>query len=812
MSRSKAAGLTLTPSAGRPGLRRKGTVHRLGPGALALAILGASLTSPGIARALCVDGEGPDCVRARESFLGTVDFFATGASFTFTDDADDDRPGGLLEVAEVVVPQRRIPPRATLKRAFLYFGGSLFDDEDGRDAPDTTVQLKVPGSDVFREVRGEQVYTSGRIAAFPELTLYTVRADITALMQEAGGEMAGAYQVRGFDADIFHFDEKHTAANASFSIILVFEEPRLPPRTIVLFDGMQEVLGSTVSLALSGFSVSPVPSGALTIYAQEGDCHPGPQDCAQGNNLAGLERVRVIGAEPSRSLVLSDDVNPPNDVFNRTINTVDPPLVDVPGTDIDTFDISPVLRAGDRMVTVEITTPFPRDGQAGELIGLVYVVVGIDVFAPELREDSRIDIRTARGEELEAYYPGDPLQVTFALSNTGNMPGTGVRLATDLPPNATGFVVARRPEGAMVTVDERGGAHGRGRVEVSELAVRHGEVNDLVLLVETECPLERPSMFTMSASVSAPLEGSVPFSMTSSVALLARGICGPRFFLYGGGGCQAAGSIPAQSPWGPFGAALALLMALLALRRWRSRLAILLVGLSLGSAACGESVTGLVDRDPPRPRPLPCPGGENMVVVPSIRGAPPYCIDQYEATVEGALGNAVQPPGGDGSTLGVARSLRFTLPSRGVTWFQARAACVNAGKRLCTADEWITACGGDEDLTYPYGDAYQPGTCNGFHAARGAPVEAGAMIRPEENEDGFSIAEGCVSTHGAYDLSGNLWEWNGSSYLEGARRGLAGGSFRSNAIGLRCVTGDNHADPAEENDGFGFRCCRDFPR
>ena len=190
-------------------------------------------------------------------------------------------------------------------------------------------------------------------------------------MRAAGGGMRGTYRVRGFDADIFNGAAEHSTANASFSIVLIFEEPRLPPRNIVLFDGLQEVLGSTVTLELSGFLVSPVPSGALTIYAQEGDCHPGPMSCDNGNNLAGLEQIRVIGADPSRTLVLEDDVNFPNDVFNRTINTVDPPLTNVTGTDIDTFDITPVLQAGDERATVQVTAPLPGNGQAGELVGLV---------------------------------------------------------------------------------------------------------------------------------------------------------------------------------------------------------------------------------------------------------------------------------------------------------------------------------------------------------------------------------------------------------------------------------------------------------
>jgi hypothetical protein len=726
------------------------------------ALFAASLALAGTrpALALCAAPGDPDCVTRRETFTGRLNFFATGASFTVNEDLDD-RPDRVLDVAEVVVSESRIPSRATLSRAYLYFGGSLFFDDDFADDPDTTVEIQVPGGELA-VVEGTMIHRSGPIGGFPEVILYTARADITELMRAAGGEMSGTYRVRNFDSDIFNGDAEHTVANASFSIVLIFEEPRLPPRTVVLFDGLQEVLGSTVTLDLSGFTVSQLPSGSLTLYAQEGDCNPGPDFCDNGNNLSGPERIRVIGADGQRTLIASDAVNPPNDIFNRTINTVEPAQRGVPGTDIDTFDISQVLMSGDDRVTVEITSPAPR-GSSGELIGLVYVVVGIDVFAPELHIDSRIDIRTDRGDQLEEFFPGDPLRVAFIVSNTGNLPATEVSLSTDLPDTITRFEVAEAPENATVTIT---GKH----VEIEGLAVRHGEINALTLLVETTCPLDLPTVLTVTASVGAPKEGGMAFTMTSSVGLLARDICGPRFFLFGGGGCSSV------EPSTGF-IVLILAVALFAFRRAKAWwLALLLL-------SCGEVENLEPDRAPPDPIGVACPERLEMVVVPSIREGPAFCIDRYEARIDG----------------GMATSTRFSQPARSVTFEQASSACANAGKRLCTAVEWGAACGGEGDLTYPYGDEYETGACNGFDALRGDTVESGALL------------ERCVSKDGVYDLSGNVWEWNSTAYLDGSRRGLVGGSFRSNENGLRCITEDNYALPDEVNDAFGFRCCKDAP-
>jgi hypothetical protein len=803
-------------------------VGRLGVAGTVLAVLVSGVRP---VEAACNAPGDPDCVDRFVSFTGTVDFFASGASFATNDDPSDDRPNGLVAVAEVAIPERRIPPRATLRAAYLYFGGSLFVDGDGVEVPDTTVELQVPGAADYTTITGDQTYRSGPIPGFPEVTLYSVRADITDHMRGLGGPIHGVYRVRGFDADIFNGPNKHTVANASFSIVLVFEEPRLSPRAIVLFDGMQEVLGSTITLDLSGFIVSQVPSGSLTFYAQEGDCNPGPMSCASGDNLSGAERIRVSGhkgtvdpqsgvvtcpqgLDPAQTITLSGPLNPPNDIFNRTINTVEPPLRNVPGTDIDTFDITQAVRPADRCVTVEITAPFATGGQSGELIGLGYVVVGIDVFAPELEVDSRIEVASARGDRAQAYFPGDPLRVSYVVSNTGNLPATGVSLEADMPPNVVAFQVVNEPTGALVTVEPTGGAHGRGRVTATGIGVRHGDGDELVLLVETDCPLPNGGTLSMTATIGPASEGGRRFGRFTQVPLASASRCGPRFFLFGGGGCAAVEPLRPAEGRAPWAAALGLL-GLVALGRRRRRLAlgVLAAAAALALTACESEVPPNADLPPPPVIGVGCPDHDDMVVIPPIQQRTPYCIDRFEASlVDGAPGNPDQAAfgtGGDGSTTARAVARRFAVPSRGVSYWQAQAACKNAGKRLCTADEWRVACRGDDDKTYPYGDLFDAERCNGLEAGREDVVEAGAMF-VNVDLDSATVAGGCVTQHGAYDMSGNLWEWNATAYLEDARRGLAGGSFRSNATGLRCVTDDNHADPLELDDAYGFRCCADL--
>jgi sulfatase-modifying factor enzyme 1 len=92
-----------------------------------------------------------------------------------------------------------------------------------------------------------------------------------------------------------------------------------------------------------------------------------------------------------------------------------------------------------------------------------------------------------------------------------------------------------------------------------------------------------------------------------------------------------------------------------------------------------------------------------------------------------------------------AVSIPGVIPSRYITWFQAVAACANAGKRLLTNQEWQVAAFGTPD----------PGSDNGTTDCN---VTTTTQILPEDpvNTGSRSL---CVSDRGAFDMVGNVDEW-----------------------------------------------------
>jgi hypothetical protein len=161
-------------------------------------------------------------------------------------------------------------------------------------------------------------------------------------------------------------------------------------------------------------------------------------------------------------------------------------------------------------------------------------------------------------------------------------------------------------------------------------------------------------------------------------------------------------------------------------------------------------------------KPLTCPPDMFMVDMPPGRGGKPFfkvCVDKYEY------------PNKHG-----------TVPRTKLSYGEAKKLCEQQGKRLCTTQEWMWACGGEDGRPYPYGKNLEQDRCN-------------TDIRLIETS-GNRI--NCVSPFGGFDMSGNLFEW---VTAKGGGMALMGGPVS------KCQT------IAEVNSGeakplSGVRCCK----
>ena len=191
---------------------------------------------------------------------------------------------------------------------------------------------------------------------------------------------------------------------------------------------------------------------------------------------------------------------------------------------------------------------------------------------------------------------------------------------------------------------------------------------------------------------------------------------------------------------------------------------------------------------------ISCP--EGMAYINKLNG---FCIDKYTASVPGCdtiggncamtgwagycAANCVPDSGAFGNTAGVGTTVSATsrpgvAPIVSISAHQARQMCSNAGKHLCTDEEWLAAANVQGQIfNLPTGAASYYIPNDNSDTATNCNTNSFCQENLSYSDNRACLTGSrtdCHSAEGVYDMTGNVWEWTNETIDTVSPSGSAG--------------------------------------
>ncbi|WP_437992041.1 hypothetical protein [Sorangium sp. So ce145] len=351
--------------------------------------------------------------------VGTVGTCGTAA--TLGDSAPDiywrgDSPlSGQAEANNTVDPAAArstavlsLPAGARVTHAYLYWTVS----RDSGTSADLTVTLDRAGgfsSSVTGTISG-QTEISGLAHA-------QVVANVTSIVQTRG---QGAYRLSGISNGTDLDSVSQQIAFAGWWMVVLYELTTAPARNLAVFDGLDQVIdGATVAWRVSGFVVpSSAGQAKLGVVGYDGDSSTG--DAIEWNGTA-----------------LFDLQNPVNNFFNSSRSFLGAPMSSV--GDLPRLTGGPLSMSGIDIDVVQVPANLLMAGDTEAQIGAAvngadsYLLGGLITSVPTRLPDLSTSTKSVLDLNGGNVTPGDTLEYTIIVANTGDDNAAAVVLSDPLP-------------------------------------------------------------------------------------------------------------------------------------------------------------------------------------------------------------------------------------------------------------------------------------------------------------------------------------------------------------------------------------------
>ncbi len=328
------------------------------------------------------------------SFAGTINFVTAGGTLRTSDD------GGApcnVTTGPVSANVSGIPGGSTIEAAYLYWAGSGATVDDAVTFNGTNITADRTFTDTFTLTGTDYPYFSG---------FKNVTANVTG---------NGSYSFNNLTVSNGAPWCASSAVLSGWALFVIYSNPSEDFRVINTFDGFQQFRGSSISLTPSNFTIPSSPiNGKMAVVSWEGDV-------GNSASLGGFdEEIRFNGS------ILTNAANPSDNQFNSTINTYSA-ANDKYGVDIDTYDISSYISAGQTSATTIYSS-------GGDLVFLSAEIISVT--------NTPISDLSINKSHVGNFSVNTNGVYTIAVTNSGPMTTSGTTTVTDVLPAGLTFVSA----------------------------------------------------------------------------------------------------------------------------------------------------------------------------------------------------------------------------------------------------------------------------------------------------------------------------------------------------------------------------------
>lgn len=332
-----------------------------------------------------------------QSFIGHHNFQTTGNTLRTEANTGNACLVGVSSSNPIV----GVPAAATVSAAYLYWAGS-------GSTVDSIVALN------GTVIPADRTFTATFPFAGTDFDFFSGFADVSALI---AGNSNGIYTFTGLTVNTGAPHCAVSAVLAGWSLVIVYEDPAEDLRAVNIFDGFQFFRGNAITLTPNNFRVPAAPiNGKFTVITWEGD----PQNSGPLDGFS--ESLTFNGALLDDGLIPPGS-NPSVQQYDGTINSLGQSTSH--GVDIDTYDVSAFISAGETSATVVYSS-------GGDL-----VLLSAEIMSTTTQPFVDLEIQKSHAGDFLAGANGD---YTISVTNNGPEPEGDVITVTDTLPAGMTFV------------------------------------------------------------------------------------------------------------------------------------------------------------------------------------------------------------------------------------------------------------------------------------------------------------------------------------------------------------------------------------